>query len=256
MKSKIWYGIVLVLMMALTVGICYLVFTDKVNFKKIQLGVKESKRELINKEYENKYDKIIIESDASNIEVINTLEDTINVIVYNEKNKTKVLEEENILKIKNDSKPCKKICIGFKITKIIVEIPEDYDKEIVINNAFGNINVENVKDLKIIEDFGDIKINEVNNLELTNAFGDSKIDKVTNYINLHNNFGDIKIEELDLKKDSNIVTDFGDIRINKVNEVEITARTSFGDVSNSTNNDHESEIKLKVNTDFGDIKIK
>lgn len=274
MKFRVGYFIVLVVMMALTVGVCYVVFTNKINFKKIKLGVRESKTLVLDKEYDNVYDKIIIESTASNIEVKNTDSDKIKVNVYSEKNNVNVNTTDNTLKVKDNTKPCKRICLGFKITKIVLEVPTSYDKQIVLNDSFGNIKVESVSDLKIIEGFGNITIDSVNNLDLHNSFGDSKIGKVTNCVKLHNDFGDIKINSLvanleskidtdfgDIKietatinANSSIETNFGDIRIKDINDVKVNAKTSFGDVDNNTKS--ESEIILNANTDFGDVKIK
>ena len=77
---------------------------------------------------------------------------------------------------------------------------------------------------------------------------------VNNYLNLTNDSGDIKINNVNLNKNSIIKDEYGDIEINNTNQIYIDAKTDLGDTK-INNNFHKSDITLKIENECGDITV-
>ena len=240
--------------------------------------------------YDTHFEQIKIEADASMIDIQTSLDDKVRVVVYGKKENTRVEATNSELKIKSKEKKCVGFCFNFKVSKVEVYLPENYDQKITITNKFGDIeiaellsadiqieedcgdvNVKGANTVKISNSYGDIhlekaniatidakagdvKIGIINEVTVNNAYGDIKITEVNRYLNLKDNCGDIKIERINLNKNSFITNDLGDIKIGSTNEIYIDAKTDLGDV-NINHNYHKSDITLKIENDCGDIKV-
>lgn len=241
--------------------------------------------------YENTFDTIDIKSDASDISIEHSEDGNVRVVVYGDKEKVRVENNEDKLNIYSETKRCHFFCIDFRISKIVVYLPEEYNNEIEINNKYGDIKIgdfsnatikvdENCGDVKITggrivevsndfgdvsidhadsvnvkEDAGDVKIGTVKDVDIKNSYGDIKISRVDNYLNVESSCGDVKINSLSLNKNSSIKNDLGDIEIGSTNEIFIDAKVSLGDIDIS-HNYNKSDITLKIKNDCGDIKVK
>lgn len=245
------------------------------------------------KEYENKFDKINIISDASDIKIKKSKDANIKVLVYSENEKMKkfYVDDDTSLNINIEIKK------GFNIfwfnninSRIEVYIPNDYSKDIDIQNSFGDIEVDGFinSNIDIVSDCGDVKVDSVNSIKVNNSYGDTIIKKANNidinndcgdidigdaktaklknnlgdidikniyeYINIEDNCGDISIDNVSLIKNSIIKGDLGDIEIKNIKDVYIDAKTSLGDIS-INNNYRKSNIILKIDNSCGDIEV-
>ena len=59
---------------------------------------------------------------------------------------------------------------------------------------------------------------------------------------------------MEINEDSSIKSNFGDVKIEKINNVYVDAKVDLGDVK-IEGNDRHSDITLKIKSDCGDIKV-
>lgn len=229
------------LLSLITIGVLVflvLVLTNKIDVKdfKISFGITHSKKVVVDKEYENIYKEIEVKTEAADIEIKDSKNDKIRVVVYSDKDRTKVNSENEKLEVVTKSKKCVGICINQKIDKVILYLPDNYNLPISLKTNYG-----------------DIKTNEISNLTANTNYGDIKITKANSYFKIITNYGDIKINEVNITKDSKAITNYGDIKVNKTNSIYIKAKTDLGDKDINKNN-KKSNITLELNTNLGDVK--
>ena len=280
--------IVLTIVGLTTLMICLM--NKKINIKSFGIFNQKIENLEIDETYENIYEKINIETEASDIEIKTSDSDNIKIKIYSEKEKAKITDKETELDIRVETKECKFICLNKKISKIELYLPENYEKEININNKYGDIDIKSFEksNINIIEDAGDIKlekankvdiknnygdikideikqgnikqsagdveINKVDNIKIKNNYGDIKINEISEYIEIDEDAGDVKIKTINITKDSSIKNNVGDIRIEKTNDIYIDAKTDVGSTRINENN-HKSDITLKIENNVGDIKV-
>lgn len=241
----------------------------------------------IDKNYEDTFKEIDIDTTLANIEIKRSNDNIIRLKTYSKEEETSVKTENNILKIKIESEKCKFVCLNKKISKIELYLPENYENEININNNYGDIIIDKFENstINIIEDAGDvsieesnlinienkygdieignvkigtlkasagdIKINKADNLNIENKYGDVEIKNINEYANIIVDCGDIEIDNFTVKEDSKIENKYGDIEINKTNAY-IDAKTDLGDMKINNN---DSEQKLTIKNNCGDIEV-
>ena len=232
-----------------------------------------SKEKIVDKVYDNIMD-IDIQSKSANINIIENSSSDIRVVVYSEQKRTNVKIKNNKLLIISKTKKCRGICLNTKIDKIEIYIPFDYKNKVTINNDAGDIkigkfddlvldiktdagdiDIDSVKKANIKTDAGDIDINKVESITITSDAGDIKIEAINKYLNLKLDAGNVKIDKLNITKNSRIETDAGDIKIGSINKIYVNAKTDVGDIKIKKNY-RKSDIELKIKTDVGDIKVK
>lgn len=254
---------------------------------------KVSKTKILDEVYENTFDDIDITTDISNIVIKPSDDNNVRVVIYGnlDKDKFSVDSSTNDLRINYKGKKCTFFCFNIEMSKIEVYIPSNYDKNIEVKNAYGDIEigeflnaditvvedcgdvsiigakkidvknklgdikVDQVIDAKIDQDCGDVKVGKVDNITVKNNLGDIKIKSVNNYLNIDEDCGEIEIDDLVLNKNSVIKTSLGDVKIGTTNEIYIDAKTSLGD-TDIRNNYNKSDITLKIDNSCGDIKVR
>ena len=288
MKNNTLIVCLIVLLVIISIGL--ITFMIKVINGKMGFPYKVSDELVVDEEYNNNFDEINITSDASDIEVKETSGEKIRVVIYGDKDKTEVEEKNNELRIISKHKKGSWFAFRNKIAKIEVYIPKDYDKNIIINNKYGDIDVEEFSkaNIEINEDCGDVDVIGGNKVDITNKYGDIKLEKakeanikqsagavkvesvddivvknnygdikitnVYNSINAEEDCGDVKIDNLTINKDSSIKNNLGSIKIGSTNEIYIEAKTDVGDVK-VNNNYKKSDITLNLKNNCGDIKV-
>ena len=288
MKNNTLIVCLIVLLVIISIGL--ITFMIKVINGKMGFPYKVSDELVVDEEYNNNFDEINITSDASDIEVKETSGEKIRVVIYGDKDKTEVEEKNNELRIISKHKKGSWFAFRNKIAKIEVYIPKDYDKNIIINNKYGDIDVEEFSkaNIEINEDCGDVdviggnkvdiknkygdiklekakeanikqsagavKVESVDDIVVKNNYGDIKITNVYNSINAEEDCGDVKIDNLTINKDSSIKNNLGSIKIGSTNEIYIEAKTDLGDVK-VNNNYKKSDITLNLKNNCGDIKV-
>lgn len=273
--------------------ITFLVFSLKGGLKTFRFSFNDevSTNLLEEKEYENNFSNIKINVNSADIEIKKS-DNNIKTILYGNQEKLKsydITNNDNTLNINVKNKNCTIFCLNIK-SRVVVYIPENYDKNITIKNNYGDIEIEsfdNAKisieedcgdvfvesayDINVKNNYGDVKINKVNkakieescgdvkvinanSIKVENNYGDIKIEKVNNHLDIEDDCGDIKIDTIILTENSRIINNMGDIEINNIKDVYIDAKTDLGSVK-INNNYHKSDITLKIENDCGDIEV-
>ncbi len=289
-KSTILLITLLTLVIIALTGFMIFMMNNKFNMNFKNMFSQRIEELQIEETYKNIYEKIDINTDAADVYIKKSEDENIHVKIYSEKEKSKIIDDEIELNIKVEQKKCVGICINNKISKVELYIPENYEKEVNIDNNYGDIkidsfenlnlnikedagdievisankvNIDNnygdikigtIKDGTIKEDAGDIEINKVNNIDIKNKFGDTKIEEIDEYIKISADAGDIKINKLNITKDSFIETNAGDVKIENTNDIYIDAQTDVGSAK-INNNNRNAEIILKIDNNVGDIKV-
>lgn len=294
MKNKKWtiFSIILLSIVVVLLTL-FLIFSlsNKSFLKNLSLTSKVSNIKVVDKAYEELFEKINIDTNAGNVEIRKSNDSQIKVIIYGDKERTKVSVNHNELNISSKEKDCFGLCFNRTISKIELYIPHNYDKNIKITSSYGNVEVDEFKNLNlnvkmeagnieidsikqadivnsygdiivngyseklyIKEKCGDVEIGEVDNVIVQNNYGDIKINKVNSSLDIKDDCGDIKIASIIINKDSIIHNSLGDIKIGSTNEIFIDAKTNLGDTK-INNNYHKSDIVLKVTNSLGDIEI-
>lgn len=260
MKNK---GLIITLIVILTIlcvsiiGFMIYAITGNFKFKSLKnITIKDAKIKTIDKEYSDIINNIDIISDAGKINVVHSNNENIRVVVYSEKQKATSEVNENTLKIKVKNDDCNFFCFNSKTSKIILYVPEDYSGNFKIENDYGDITIGEFENSNVTvnDDYGDIKIKSVNTLTAKTDYGDIKVNYISKTFDLKTDCGDINIEEANIIEKSYINNDYGDIKIEKINNVYIDAKTDLGDVK-VNNNNRMSNVILKIRNDCGDIKV-
>lgn len=251
---------------------------------------KVSNELVIDKSYDNSFQKINIKSDKSNIYLKSTSSENIRVVIYGYKNKTEVKTDNDELFIEANGKDCIGFCINSTISKIEVYLPSNYSNDIVINNSYGDIEIgeflnssilvnedfgdvsisggkkvivnndygdikiSKAKTAKIKESSGDINIGTVDDITIESSYGDISIGEVLNYLDIEEDCGDINIDNISINKNSHIENDYGDVKIGSTNKIYIDAEVDLGD-KKINNNYPKSDIILTIESDCGDITV-
>ncbi|HPF83065.1 MAG TPA: DUF4097 family beta strand repeat-containing protein [Bacilli bacterium] len=240
--------------------------------------------------FDNNYNLINVKSVMGDVEFKNSTDDKVKVVIYSKKDQYSVDEKDDELEIETTKGKCTFLCFNVKSDKIVVYLPSSYDKNININNDYGDIYIDNFKEatfdikedcgdikmkdaskanivnkygditvgkvnkITINEDCGDVSVEETKNIKVVNKYGDIKINKLSGYIKANNDCGDINIKSINLTKDSSINDNLGDIKIGDTNEIYIDAKTSLGDVD-INNNERKAKVVLTIKNSCGDIEV-
>ena len=296
-KSLTIFLIILLSIIVVLCSIFYIAILTNKNFSKyfhlssINFGYEISNELVLDKTYDGIFKEIAIDSKASDIEIKESTSEEVKVVIYGDKDKTKVDSMNDKLTITSDGKSCIGLCFHKKIAKIEIYLPSTYENKIIITNKYGNIKLGNfsnmnaniqmncgdidigslkqatitndygdiiinqyVEELEAIESCGDVKVNEVNSINVKNNYGDIKIHKVNKSLAIKDDCGDIEIDSLSIKENSTIKNDYGDIKIGSTNEIYIDAKTSLGDTK-IKNNYQKSDVTLTIENDCGDIEV-
>lgn len=240
------------------IAICLIAFMINVinnqnGFRGFFKSYKTSEELVINENYDNNFEKISIDSKASNIYVYSTEENEIKIKYYGVKDEASISTENNVLKVSTFEN---NKFFNTKVSKTEIYVPKTYDKLIEIKNNYGNVEIGEFENstISIEEDYGNVKVENAKDITIQNNYGDIVIDNVEYSLQIEDNCGDVEIKNINLKEDSYIKNNLGDIKILNTNEIYFDAKTNLGDTK-INNNYNKSEITLKIQNDCGDIEI-
>jgi len=238
----------------------------------------------------NEVNKIVTNLRDADIEIKHTNENIIKVDLYDkDKDKMDVSLSNGELSIEFTGS---NFCFGFCFfggRRVIVYLPESFDKDIEIVTASGEVNmpkvlsrveiktvsgdvfVESADNLTIKTTSGDVKvgsskktyistvsgeieIRDTEEFEGKTTSGDLDIDILNTSIDFSTVSGDIDIASANIIKDSKIGTVSGDVEINSLNRIYVNTKTTSGDVE-IYGTDRMSKITLDIKTTSGDIEI-
>ena len=145
---------------------------------------------------------------------------------------------------------------GKTFFKIVMYLPKDYDGNINIKSNVGRVGIDNfVKaSIDIDSDVADIDIYEVKNLKVRLNVGDIQVGSINNSLDLNTDVASVNITTVNIKEDSRIKVNVGDVTILNTNDIYIDGETKTGTVKIYKNN-HEADITLKIRNDVGDIEV-
>ncbi len=293
MKNK---GLIISLIVFLTIVcillICFMVsvINGKHVLTKMFVSDRQSNKLVVDETYENDFEKININVDAGDVYVKESNDNNVKVLVYGEKENTKVNATDGNLSVAAKEKKCFGFCFNVTKTKVEVYVPTDYKNNIVINskygdvfvgsflnanvnvdlncgdvlikkalnakvnNDYGDIKINNAKDVNVNASYGDIKLGKISNITVKNSYGDIEVLNVLECMNIEAACGNIEIKTVNINKNSYIKNDYGDVEIGSTNDIYIDAKTDLGDVDVNHNN-RMSDITLKIKNNCGDIEV-
>lgn len=264
MKNKgliITLIILLVVVIALLVGFLVLCLTGNINFKDgIRIGMKKGDQLIYNEVYDIENVKTIdINQDAGDIIFKNTEENNIRVEVYGEKKsdaEVSLISDELKIKFNNGNNGWKFFNFGGISGDIKIYIPSTYAGNIKIKNDAGDIRLANLENsnLDIDCDAGNIKIDKIKGVSVKCDAGNVEIGTILNKCNIRVDCGNVDIKKIELKEDSKIKTDAGNIKIDEAEDIYIDANVDLGKCNINSNN-RNAEVTLKLNCDLGDINV-
>jgi len=271
-------------------GFMIAVLSGKFTFNSSMFLHRTSNVLVMDKVYHEQFRKIDVRSDASEILIKKSSDSSFRVVVYGDKERTVVDDNNGSLLVNSKGKKCIGFCFENTISKIEVYVPSSFagtmdirnqygdiqveeflnaditieencgdvlvfgGNRVKVNNDYGDITVQKADTLEVEEDCGDVIIGTVASLKVENHYGDIRIEKVTGFLDVSDNCGDIEIDSISLVKDSVIHNDYGDIEVGSTNEIFIDAKVDLGDIKVNKNH-RESKITLKIENDLGDILV-
>lgn len=256
------------------IGLLVILLTNGAKFNRFfNINLNNISKTIIHDEYyENNFELIDIKDSLGDVYFLNSNDERVHVVVYGEEEQLSIRSDDN-LTIDYKTKSCFGFCFNQPSSKIEVYVPSTYDKVVRIDNKAGDIkvddfisatfkinsdlgdsNIGSVKSLDIVSHAGDIDVDTVDRIKAENNLGDIKIFRVNEYLDIENNCGDTEIGYIDIKEDSRIDSDLGDVEIKHTNDIRIISKVSLGDnrVNNSNKN---SNITLDIDNSCGDVKV-
>ena len=227
---------------------------------------------IIDEKYETIFENINIDYDVAKVVIKESDEPVVRLVIYGEKDKTNVEVTDTKLEVTSRIKKCVGFCFKRKQAKIEIYVPKDYKNEITTQGDVGDIKVESIENLKLNSDInvgdinidkaekvkiklntGDVKIDEVKNLEVDGKVRDVKVESVNETLDIDIKTGDVKINKVYLISNGKIKTNVGDIKIQEINDIYVSAKSNVGDTK--INSNRKSDIELETITNVGDIKV-
>lgn len=243
-----------IIAMALTV---FLVLALTGNYKEFSIFKNENSIAILDESFDEELvNNLELKSEAGDIKIEPSQDEKIKIVVYGD-SEDNVDVSFNDGNLKVEVKQQRRVFnFGIHISNVSVYIPQSYSKSLNVEANYGDIEIGSFENaiMNIQEDCGDINIASVKNAKVENCYGDIKIGTVTNKCEISNNCGSIKIQNLDIKENSTIESDLGDIKVEKTSDIFIDAKTDLGDTKVNQNNRY-SEITLKCKNSCGDIKV-
>lgn len=292
-KSLKIFLIIILSILTLTLIIFFINILNNKNFqlKNLNFGYKTSNTVVYSEEYETVFNTIKIDTKASQIKIKEANENKVKVVIYGDKEKSKIEMSNNRLEIISNKNPCVGFCFNQQLAKIELYLPNNYEGNITIINNYGDIKIGSFdrlilnasldagdievdsllkgkiknsfgdiiingysKELKITQACGEVKVDKVDRIQVENNYGSIEINSVEEYIKVKEDCGDVRIKKINLKENSTIHNSYGDIEIDSTNEIFISAKTNLGDTT-INHNYPKSDIKLDIDNSCGDIKI-
>lgn len=271
----------------------YVIINKDKDFKVSFIKFGDNTEKIFEKEYDSeRFESVNINVSSSNVKIEKTDTDKIKITAYGDKDE-KIEESinENELSI---SKENTKIFIFTMFywckEEIIVEIPNDCDKEFkihtssgdiiapnlesnniqfetssgkiecnninngILQSSSGDISIGNGNEITLKTSSGDITAGNFNSLTAEASSGEISVNSIKDYCQLKTSSGNIKIDTLNITENSSINAKSGNVNISNINDIYVETETGSGD-EDIQNNNRMSEIVLKITTTSGNIRV-
>ncbi len=221
----------------------------------INLGIDEQYPTVMTRNEESKYEAYFIELNAGAVEITNSEDGKLHYSIQADEKKLSVSEKDGALIIIDKSKSVSRMKTN-KTSRIRLAVPSDFGGSFNIKSDAGNITLENFPEatLNAEADAGEIKVSEIKNIKADCDAGNIKIDKINNRADISADAGNINIGTADIKENSKLECDFGNITVYEISEVKVNAKCDLGKCTVNKSVD-DSQIILEVNADCGNIDI-
>ena len=257
----------LTLLLFFLVGVMIFLFNENTTFNIFSITSGYSKKLIEEKEINNNLN-INVKTDVADVIVEEKDINNIKVELYSEKEaEHEITESSDSVNIVLKQKVKVQFGLFNKSPRVVVYVPNNFNKNIKINATTGDVKVGNLpnSDLYVKATTGDIKAKKINNADIKVTTGDIKIDDINN-LKSETRTGDYKINSA---KKISVVTNTGDIKVlNSVDEFDATTNTGdikVGDVNYSINAvTNTGDVKInkatilvnsKIKTGTGDVSI-
>lgn len=202
---------------------------------------------------------IDIIQDAGDVLVKETTEDNIKVVLYGENEGDANVELDNgKLTIDNTHSRKSFVLFDFGVSKnnIIVYIPSNYSENIKIKNDYGECEIADLENASIDMncDAGNVELGKIKNANIKCDYGNIQIKEVLNKCDIKADCGNIEIDTISIKEDSNIKADLGNVSIFNTNDIYIDSDVDLGK-TNINKNNRNAEITLKIECDCGNVTV-
>ena len=275
MKNKSLIITLIIVLSILVLGLISLMSHLLIKGNRINFNFKKENELIYEEEYNvDEVNNLTINSISSDILFKESTNNEIKVIVYGDKyNDLKVELNNNLLTIDYDVET--NFCIGICFTndRLIIYIPNTYNKNIKINttsgdvlglnlinakldfkSVSGDIQINNIDEASITMTSGEVNINKINKTNIKTVSGDIEINTITEKLNIETTSGEIAIDNLTLTTDSKIKTISGDVEIDNATNIYFDTNTVSGDIK-VKNNDRKADYELSIKTTSGDISV-
>ena len=279
------------ILLIFVLGIMIFLFKGNYEFSTFNFSFGESKTLVEEKEIYN-IKKLNIEANRGDVLVESSEEyiNSIKVELYSDHaEEYEITEKDNEIKVVLKDKRIVTM-FGSNGSRIKIYVPTTYDKDVVIINKTGDINIGklsnsnlNIKlttgDIKVKEaksiisslttgdvelnkvgkaditaTTGDIDINDANIVKVKLTTGDITLGDVNGSLDITSTTGDIEVDSANLTENSNIKSGTGDVEIKSTTNCYIEAKANIGDTK-VNNNDRKSDIVLTITSRVGDIRV-
>lgn len=259
MKNKGLMISLIILLLVIIIGlVVFLVLCLNGGLNLTEIFKNKSSNIVFDETYEVKtISDLEILSNAGDVYFEESTDENIRIVVYG-KNSNDLKVNQNEEKLEVDYSQHKYSWFGFisYTNDIIVYIPKDYSNDINITNNYGDCKISDLENatININASCGNIDLGTIKNATLKCEYGDINLENILNKCTIQAECGNIKINKLQIKENSLIKSEYGNVKIKETNDIYIDAKTELGNVNINTNN-RNAEIILKIEAECGDIKV-
>lgn len=101
---------------------------------------------------------------------------------------------------------------------------------------------------------GNVKLGKIKDAKIECDYGNVEIKEVLNKCDISADCGNVQIDRISIKENSNIKADLGNIEINDVNDIYIEANVDLGK-KNVAKSNRNSDVVLKLFCNCGNINV-
>lgn len=264
MKNKGLIITLIILLSIIVIGLTsflIMILSGNIDFPRIfniRINLNSNENVILDKNFDIEgIENIKISAETGDIKFEKSFNDKIRVVAYGDDvEDIELLQSEDTIEVKNTKEKGKWLNFLRNKNDIIIYIPNNFSYTINIDAQYGNVEMVDLENatVQINSDYGNVKLGDIKNAYIVCDYGNIEIEKILNRCDIEADCGNVKIQEAQLKENSNITADLGNIKIENINDIFIDAKTDLGK-SRIRKNNNNSPITLKIKCDFGNINI-
>lgn len=262
MKGKmIIVSIVTIIVLCLIgVGVFCVIWASPLKYSLMRFGPKSQNR-IIEKEIPiEEVEEINIFQSAGDVLIKESKDNSIKVIVYGDNAEDFSFENtENKISISSNIHNKEEIFdFNVKNDDVLIYMPKSYSEDIKIKIKYGKCIIENLENasVEISCEAGNADVGSTKNIIAHCDCGNVNIDNVNNYCDIKVKFGNVRIKELALNKESAIKIDFGNIDIYESNDVDIYPEVKIGSINIEKKEVEDDKLKEEKKEEQNATEVK